>query len=173
MRKKVYRKRRTKGELLLLTITLLLLGTIAAFLIPPSYEPIERADVRHIEASYQRHDEVRSSRRKANHDVNCIRMYFSDYSNILEIETGITRKLRNRLDALNEGERLSMLVRPDTDRILELKAGSEVLISFEDSIEAGLRMGKAMQILGIIAYTGALYQIYLLIKGKYVRFIPN
>ena len=173
MSKKKYRGRRTKGELILLTIIMLVLGTITAFIMPSSYEPIERADARHIEASYQKHDEVRNSRRRSNHSVNYIRMYFSDYSDILEIETGITKELRNRLDALDEGDRLSMLVHPQLNRILELKAGNETLLSFEESVEIGIRKGKAMRILGIIAYAGALYHLYLLIKGKYTRFIPD
>ncbi len=169
-----YSKIPSKGELIFIMIAAVVVGTVFFFLMPYMNVPVERADARNIEASFSEYKEFHSRRNYGKSSrVAYIMLYFSDCEPMEIDGVCISVELQERLEMLSEGERLSMLVHPNSDTVLELKAGDEILLEFDDSMQKFAREGMFFRVMGIVSYAAALYSLYRIAAKKYMRYIPT
>ena len=140
-------KPKTKEESWLALIAGLIVATVFTFGMPRWNAPVAREEATAVTAVYA------SCKETTDHDQ-------------LEIDnTCVTTELLENIRSLTPGTKLFMLVRPDSDVILELRTGDSIWLDFQDASDRMANEAGGFMILGIILYIGsAICGVRLLVK---------
>lgn len=93
-----------------------------------------------------------------------VSLHFKDRETLDIDGVCISDELRKELQKLEAGEKLSMLVHPDSDTILELRRGETILLHFEDAMEKLATETKTFFLLGLFYGGLSLYCLILLYR---------
>jgi hypothetical protein len=104
-------------------------------------------------------------------DHKCyIELYFTG-DEMLEVHHSCgSEALFDKLDALEKGDQVAVLVNPNVDYVVEIKTEEQEILNFEKSQELMLKDATGFMWLGIAVYCGAaylfVYGIYMFIKER-------
>ena len=155
----IERLRRIKGPgglgrfgLLALAVVTLLLGTLFTFGMRYWDRPVSREDAIREEAAYQ---SCRGTYHRGHLQEILVR--FSDLEQQTIGSACATESLYDAVRALEPGTRVSLLLRPNTNMILEFRVGETVLLEFDRAVEALRRNVIGFMLLGILMYLCGIY----------------
>ena len=166
-------KRRKKQEISIGTAVMLLvfgliLGSIFVFGSQYWGEPIQREDAIEISATYEAYEINPGKIRK--HHIKQIEITLADHSSVYIDGACVSEKVKDELKALPEGEKVDMLVHPNSDTVWELKHGNKTILSFEESQKDIKNENIGFIILGIFMYFCAVIGFgSLLMRGVKAR----
>ena len=133
----------------------LLLGTVFTFGMAYWNEEIPRESCKRVETEFLDYHENRSRHR--------IREILIDCSNGERYSidgVSINEALKNALENLSEGERIRLLIHPNSDTILEFSCGGGLILEFKDTIKKLGQEKNGFGILGGFMYFLALVGLY-------------
>jgi hypothetical protein len=141
----------------------LIIGTVFTLGIQHWNEPIKIQDAMRVEATFDSYNErfkIGTGRSRG------IIVYFSDYEQLNISVSCITDELREDLKNLSKGEKLVLLVHPNSSTIWEICSEEKTLMSFEHAQKNLQEDNIGFGILGIFMYFCAAVGIYYLIMGR-------
>ena len=139
----------TFGEALTILVLGLILGTVFIFGVQYWNEEVSREDCAVVESlflSYNQRWSVKGNRNKEI-SVDC-----SNDERYFIGEVLITEELKQKLSELHSGDRIRLLIHPNSSKIMELSAEETTLISFEDSSKLMQGEKTGFLILGMFCY---------------------
>ena len=136
---------------ILFVVVGLLLGTI--FILDVRYwnTPLEREDAIEIEATFDSYLERKTIRGNS----KGIRISFSDYEQQSIDASCVTDDLRNDLKQLTKGEKLILLIHPNSATIWEIRTAEKTILSFAYTQNNLRQENIGFSILGMFMYCGA------------------
>ena len=159
----------TFGEALTILVLGLILGTVFIFGIQHWNEKVSREDCTIVESlflSYNQRWRVKGNRiKEISVDCSNDERYFIG-------EVLITEELNQKLSELHSGDRICLLIHPNSSKIMELSAGETTLISFEDSSKLMQGEKTGFLILGALCYVFALVCGYYSVRYG-IRYIKR
>ena len=161
------KRKRKKGEQMpvgmavFVLVAGIILGSVFTFGMQYWNSDIKREDAIRVEATYEKHI-IRStfSRRKNSGAV----VYFTDNDPLYIDSACINDDLREAMDNLTKGTKAIMLVHPNSDTILDMRAGGQSILEFADTMERLSGENSGFLILGIFMYLCAAYAVCSLIR---------
>jgi hypothetical protein len=171
-RKSIEKRKSTKElvssvDLLTIMIIGLLMGTVFIFGMNYWESPVKRSDAISISATFRSYqaDWVEKS-------TSDITIYFSDTDQMTIDGTCVTDELLNQLDRIESGTVLQVVKHPNSDTILEIVKGGEIIVDF-DVTQKNLREEvMAFTIMGAVFYTFSFFAAVVLIL-RYLKKIRN
>lgn len=162
------KRKRTKGKpipvgtAIFMLVAGIILGSVFTFGMQYWNSDIKREDALRIEATYEKHT-VREYRVK-NTRTRRVVLYFADNDPLSIDSAYVNDDLLETLDGLTEGTKAIMLVHPNSDTSLDMRAGGACILDFTDTerIMGGQKTG--FLILGVVMYFCAAYAVYSLVK---------
>lgn len=155
-----YEKTKTKEEAWLALIAGLIVATVFTFGMPRWNAPVAREEATAVTAIYAYCKETTHRGH-----VNDVILRFTDHDQLEIDNTCVTTELLENIRSLTPGTKLFMLVRPDSDVILELRTGDSIWLDFQDASDRMANVAGGFMILGIILYIGsAICGVRLLVK---------
>ncbi len=151
----------TFGESLALLVIGMLLGTVFIFGAQYWTEEVSREDCAIVESlflSYNQRWSVKGNRNKEI-SVDC-----SNNERYFIGEVMITEELKRELSELHSGDRIRLLIHPNSSKIMEFSTEGRTLIFFEDSAELMQGENTGFLILGVLCYAFALAGGYYSIR---------
>lgn len=146
------RKRNLSGaETAFLLLAGLILGTVFVFGMGYWNSPITREQAVEVRGCYDSCRIPRSDGRTKE-----IILRFWDLEQLSIDGACVTDALEAEISALTPGTRVSMVLHPNSRKILSLEVGEKTLLIFADSIEKLEREAKGFTLLGLACYLGAL-----------------
>lgn len=145
----------------------LLLGTVFTFGMSHWNEEIPRESCKYIETEFLDYHE-RHSLGKPSHikeimiDCSNGERYFID-------GVSINKELRNAVKNLSEGERIRLLIHPNSDTILELSCNEGLVLEFKDTIKKLGQEKNGFGILGVVMYFFAFVGLYHIVAYQFSK----
>ena len=139
----------------------LLLGTVFTFGMALWNEEIPRESCKRVETEFLDYHENRSRHR--------IREILIDCSNGERYSidgVSINGELKNALENLSEGERIRLLIHPNSDTILEFSCNEGLILEFKDTIKKLGQEKNGFGIWGGFMYLLALVGLYHIAAEK-------
>ena len=163
---KRYRKRSSPSmqQAIFFLIVGLLMGTVFTFGMSHWNENVPREACKYVETEFLDYHEDRPLRRPSH-----IREIMIDCSNgeRYSIDSvSINEELKNAVENLSEGEKITLLIHPNQDKILELSDDDGLILEFEDTITKLGKEKNAFGILGGFMYLLALVGLYHIAAQK-------
>lgn len=144
----MYRYRKlSKGEELFLVIVSLVMGTVFTFGMQFWNAPITQEEGIHTTAVFSSYTE-----RVNKGNISEIIIHFDNQEQRYIDGSCINNELRENIHTLVPGTQVSMIVHPNADTIMELKAGNTVLLEFQNTAEALANEAAGFMALGILCY---------------------
>lgn len=140
----------------------LLLGSIFSFGTKYWNAPIEREDALYVEATFE---EIKIRGRNGRRGA-VIR--FVDHDHLSIDSSCLSNDLINDLKNLQRGDRVTLLVHPNSSTILEMKTGGQILMRFDYSMEMLGSTEYLFVIIGIFMYFCAAFGAGTLIM-RYIK----
>jgi len=150
------------GTAVLFIIVGLLLGSIFSFGTKYWNAPIEREDALYVDATFE---EIKIRGRNGRRGA-VIR--FLDHDQLSIDSSCISSDLISDLNNLQRGDRVTLLVHPNSNTILEMKSGGKLLMRFDDSVDMLDSTGYLFVIIGIFMYFCAAFGAGTLIM-RYIK----
>ena len=142
----------------------LLMGTVFTFGMSHWNEEIPRESCKYVETEFLDYHE-RHPLGKPSH----IKEIMIDCSNGERYSidgVSINEELKNAVKNLSEGEKITLLIHPNQEKILELSDGDGLILEFEDTITKLGKEKNAFGILGGFMYLLALVGLYHIAAQK-------
>ena len=142
----------------------LLMGTVFTFGMSHWNEEIPREACKYVETEFLDYHEDRPPRKPAH-----IREIIIDCSNgerYFIDGVSINKELRNAVGNLSEGERIRLLIHPNSDTILEFSCGDGLILEFKDTIKKLGQEKNGFGILGGFMYFLAVVGLYYIVTPK-------
>ena len=163
---KHYRKKSSPSmqQAIFFLVVGLLLGTVFTFGMSHWNEEIPRESCKYIETEFLDYHE-RHPLGKPSHikeimiDCSNGERYFID-------GVSINKELRNAVGNLSEGERIRLLIHPNSDTILELSCNKGLVLEFKDTIKKLGQEKNGFAILGGFMYFLAVVGLYYIVTPK-------
>ena len=146
------------GFAIFMLIVCTLMGTVFTFGMSHLNAEIAPEQALQISATYASHKE-----HFGKDGSRGIGIFFSDHEQLYIDGCCVDDDIRNALDNLSEKAKLKMLVHPNSDTILDMKAGSVKILDFDVAMQDLHSEAIGFLILGIVLYIGAAYAIYSLV----------
>ena len=131
-----------KGEAWFLLIAGFIMGTVFTFGMQYWNAPVTKEESIHATAIYESYATQREQGR-----VKEIIVRFKDHEQLYIDGVCINDMLLNSIDSFVPGIELSMIVHPNSNTIMELRADNRVLLDFQDTAEK--LTGEAMGFMGL------------------------
>lgn len=168
-RMKHYRKKSSPSmqQAIFFLVVGLLLGTVFTFGMSHWNEEIPRESCKYIETEFLDYHE-RHPLGKPSHIkeimINCSNgeRYFID-------GVSINKELRNAVGNLSEGERIRLLIHPNSDTILELSCNEGLVLEFKDTIKKLGQEKNGFGILGVVMYFFAFVGLYHIVAYQFSK----
>ena len=160
---KRYRKRSSPSmqQAIFFLIVGLLMGTVFTFGMSHWNENVPREACKYVETEFLDYHENRSR-----HSTREIIIACSDGERYSIDSVSINEELKNAVKNLSEGEKITLLIHPNQDKILELSDGDGLILEFEDTITKLGKEKNAFGILGGFMYLLALVGLYHIAAQK-------
>ena len=133
----------------------LLLGTVFTFGMAHWNEEIPRESCKRVETEFLDYHENRSR-----HSIREILIDCSNGERYSIDGVSINKELRNAVGNLSEGERIRLLIHPNSDTILEFSCNEGLILEFKDTIKKLGQEKNGFGILGGFMYVLALVGLY-------------
>ncbi len=134
----------------------LIIGTVFTLGMQYWNAPIERAEATYVEATFEKYYGLSASK--------SITVYFSDHEQ-LEIDVAcVTSDILEDIEMLSKGDRVKLLVHPNSTTIWEISTAEKTIMSFEHSQNRLQGNNIAFGLLGIFMYCCAAIGIGSLIS---------
>lgn len=159
------KKHISRGEAVFCFVVGVILGSVFIFVVGFETASVERNDAIAVEAAYDRFYEHKGYR-GWNRNIEIL---FLDHDPLDIDHSCIDKNVRERLETLEKGQRLEMLVQPGSDVILEIKSDHETILDFDEAQKDLSRKRKGFGILGLFLYGIAAYSLIHLIAGRNKR----
>ena len=129
--------------------------------------PIDKADAEEKTAVYSHYEEEYGPKlRRSINTLNYIELYFENGEKEFIRGVCVNKDLYNALDCLEEGTVLHMLINPDNNYIVELKANEEEILNFDYAQKKLRQEGVGFFHLGIFMLALCGYFVYKAITTK-------
>lgn len=162
-----YEKKEKKGKQIsvgtavFMLVAGIILGSVFTFGMQYWNSYIKREDANRVEATYEKHAITSKISRRANSGAV---VYFTDNDPLSIDSACINDDLREALDRLTKGTKAIMLVHPNSDTILDMRAGGQSILDFADTQRRLNGEKTGFLILGIFMYLCAAHAVYSLIR---------
>ncbi len=138
----------------------LLLGTVFTVVFQSRNAPVDRWDAIAVDATFESY----SIRGVVDERDQVIWLRFSDYENLAIDSSCNTADVRDKLERINEGDTVHLLLHPVSDTILEMRWRGITVLDF-DTAQNHLRMSeKGFLALGIFMYFCAVVGVVTLLR---------
>lgn len=157
-------KNMTEGEKIVESIFGLILGTIFIFGMGHWNAPVTRAEARDITATFSSFQE---SRKRG--EVREIILRFDDHEQMYIDGQCIDEALCGEIEALAPHTVVRLLAHPNSNTVLELRAGESTLLNLEESVEKLSGETIGFRALGCVCYVlaiGGLVQVIMSNRKK-------
>lgn len=156
-----------KVDCWILIIVGTLIGTVFTFGMHYWNAPVTQAEAVRVTAVYESYELVYGhSRKHRSNSLNEIRLHFADHETLSIDSACVDDDLPASIAALPEGAVLQLLVHPNSDNILSLRAGDAELLHFDETVAALTGEMTGFLFLGLFMYAGAAVGAYYLLTGK-------
>ena len=129
-----------------------IMGTVFTFGMQHWEEPIEREDAICVEVTFDSYQE-----RFVRGHTRGIYVDFADYDQQYIDGYCVSDQLRADLEALSPGDKVTILIHPNSSTIWEMRTEEKMLLSFEDSQRLLGWELNGFTVLGILMYVVALW----------------
>ena len=164
MAKKRYKKKETLSDAITLIVIGLIMGTVFTFGMQFWSAAVSREECRVVETTFVDYEVV--SRRGR---VNEIIVECADGARFYIDGASVTDELRTELSELPLRGEITLLIHPNSSTILEFICGDEMLLEFENTMEALEGEAREFLWLGLAMYALSLYGVYCLIRILHIR----
>ena len=141
----------------------LLMGTVFTFGMSHWNENVPREACKYVETEFLGYDEIRPLH---NSHIREITIDCSNGERYSIDGVSINEELKNAVKNLSEGEKITLLIHPNQEKILELSDGGGLILEFEDTITKLGKEKNAFGILGGFMYLLALVGLYHIVADK-------
>lgn len=155
-------KRMTKGEAVFLLIAGLILGTVFTFGMKYWNAPVAQDEAQHISAVFS---SAKVHLRRLNR-VQEIIVCFEDHEQLYIDGACVDSELTDAVFGIDPGTAVEMVVSPNSDTILEMKAGTTKLLEYHDSVQKLSAEASEFMWLGVFCYMMALIGAGYLVLSK-------
>lgn len=155
---KTYRSNKepmSKSVALLLIIVGTFLGSVFIFGMNYWNAPIEREDAISFDATFLSYEESLNLRE----GTRGIDVYFSDYNQLYIDGTCVNDELRGKMEQLSPDTKVSLLVHPNSDTILDMHVNGNNILTFDEVQSKLSGENKGFFVLGLFMYFCALYAL--------------
>jgi len=157
----------TLESAVLLFIAGIFIGTVFTFGMQHWNAEVTREDCKVIETEFRYYEKMEEA--VVPKDMKEIFIYCADGKRYSIDVVSLNYKLLDDLSAISEGEKITLLLHPNSDTIVEFSAQNGYILTFEDTISKLENEATGFFCLGIFMYFGALiglYNIILNIRNK-------
>ena len=154
------RKRMSRSEAIFILVIGLLLGTVFTFGEQFWHAPVDRRELRYVDAAYQRYKYVDGGRQKS------MTLYFENEEAYDITVECVNDELLQRLDEIQPGTVLHLGVHPNSNTLMEITHHGQPVLTFAQASRRVSFRVRGFLILGLFMYCSAAYGLYQLFKGK-------
>ena len=154
------RKRMSRSEAIFILVIGLLLGTVFTFGEQFWHAPVDRRELRYVDAAYQRYKYADGGRH------NSMTLYFENEEPYDIAVECVNDELLQKLDAIAPGTVLHLGVHPNSNTLMEISDHGQPVLFFEQAAKRVALRARGFLLLGLFLYGGAAYALYALIRGK-------
>ena len=154
------RKRMSRSEAIVILVIGLLLGTVFTFGEQFWHAPVDRRELRYVDAAYQRYKYADGGRHIS------MTLYFENEEPYDIAVECVNDELLQKLDAIAPGTVLHLGVHPNSNTLMEISDHGQPVLPFEQAAKRGALRARGFLLLGLFLYGGAAYALYALIRGK-------
>ena len=169
------RKHKNKAMPLNLAVVMLLIGVLlgSIFTFGMQYwnAKTTREDCKVVKTQFLSYDEIR----RMNHYYRIIEIavYCADGNRYFIDGVSINDELRNKLSFISENERITLLLHPNSNRIVEFSSSHGLLLTFDETIDDLDGEATGFLFLGLFMYfcalMGAYYIVFHLVRKRKYR----
>lgn len=152
----------SRGESLLLVIIGLFLGTVFTFGNQYWNADVKQSDTVQKEAIFASYREIFGK----GYNTKGIYVYFLDYDQLYIDGTCVNEKLRADLNDIEPGTRVTLMLHPNSDTILDMRIEEYVILEFDTTQDKINKESDAFFVMGLIHYAMAIYGIANLIPRR-------
>lgn len=150
----------SKSSAIILLVLGLLLGTVFTFGEHYWHAPVDKRELRYIDAAYQNY------KYKTGTHHSSMTLYFAD-EEVYDVSVEcVDDDLLHRLDEIKPGAVLHLGVHPNSSTLMEITDHGRTVLSFEQASERGAFRTRGFLLLGLFMYACALYAAITLLRGK-------
>lgn len=101
--------------------------------------------------------------------INGETVFFDDYGQMYVERECMNEQVINILENIATGSKLSLMIHPNSDAILDMRVNDIVALEFNDSREKLTDDKNGFLLLGIFCYSSAIYGVIVFIQKKKIK----
>lgn len=149
------------GLAIFLLIAGLLLGSVFTFGMQYWNSEVTREECTLVETQFCSYDEIRQDKRPM--EIKEIAIDCGNHERYFIDGVSINADLRNALSALSEHEKISLLIHPNSNTIVEFSTENGNILSFDETIHKLAGEAKGFLSLGVFMYLCSLVGLYYIV----------